>query len=161
MHPCWRVLTGLVNTGSNLQQHILEEVYTRSDTHAHMASGTELCMPAILSNVLIQHDKTSVIYELIERNAFWCRSPSIMSRLHTVKHITVHLSPLFSARIMWLLCKEWSIKNTFYLQDNRCEPHEAQILMKSWLVNASCFGIFCCSYLFFINNNIFIVRSEI
>lgn len=42
----------------------------RLHKHTHAHSGTELCMPAILSNVLIQHDKTSVIYKLIERNVF-------------------------------------------------------------------------------------------
>lgn len=91
-HPRWRVLTVPVNPGSDLQQHIPEEVYTRSDTHAHMDGGTGRCMPCrSFAKVLIQHDKTSVIYELIERNAFSSRSPSITSRLHTVKHITVRL----------------------------------------------------------------------
>lgn len=112
---------------------------THSHTHTRRNWNPYACH---LSNVLIQHDKTSVIYKVIERKVFWSTSPSIMSRQQAVKHITVCssllLSALWSAGIMWLLFKVCSIKNTFYLQDNRCRLGRECALMKSWFVNASC-----------------------
>lgn len=119
-------------------------VETHTLTHTRRNWNQYACH---LSNVLIQHDKTSVIYKVIERKVFWSTSPSIMSRQQAVKHITVRSGLLFTARlrsalwsagIMWLLFKVCSIKNTFYLQDNRCRLGRECALMKSWFVNASC-----------------------
>lgn len=132
------------STGRNLQQHIPQEALCEDTlTRAQRNWNPYACH---VSNVLIQHDKTSVIYKVIERKVFWSRSPSIMSRQRAVKRITVQPVPLFSgqlrsalwsAGIMWLLFKVCSIQNTFYLQDNRCKPGREWPLMKSWFMNAS------------------------
>lgn len=49
----------------------LHNQYGVTDTHTQTQELNSMCFilpyPSFLSNVLIQHDKTSVIYELIER----------------------------------------------------------------------------------------------
>lgn len=86
----------------NLQQHIPQEALggdKLSHTHAHMRRNWNP-YACHLSNVLIQHDKTSVIYKVIERKVFWSTSPSIMSRQQAVKHITVRSGLLFRCSVV-------------------------------------------------------------
>lgn len=162
----WRLPTiDLWSPGSNLQQHIPQEALGGDTlTHARRNWSPYACH---LSNVLIQHDKTSVIYKVIERKVFWSTSPSIMSRQQAVKLITVRSGLLFTARlhsalwsagIMWLLFEVCSIKNTFYLQDNRCWLGRECVLMKSWFMNASCldWGLL----LFLINKSCFVLINK-